>query len=54
MDNLFNGEERRSGVERRKASDRRDDIRFEPSKPPRRKNPYGRRAGENTAWQQSV
>ncbi len=53
MQQLINGEERRSGFDRRKTPDRREDIRFEPSKPPRRKLPYGRRQGELTAWQQS-
>lgn len=54
MQNLINGVERRSGLDRRQSQDRREDIRFEPGKTPRRKQPNGRRAGETSVWQHSV
>lgn len=45
----WDGKERRSGEDRRKSHDRRDDIRFEPGKPDRRKN-RGRRKEEFDPW----
>ncbi|NVK44479.1 MAG: hypothetical protein HWE39_24890 [Oceanospirillaceae bacterium] len=45
----WNGIERRSGEDRRKAPDRRQDIRFEPGKPDRRKN-KGRRKEDGDPW----
>ncbi len=45
----WNGIERRSGEDRRKQRDRREDIRFEPGKPDRRKN-KGRRKGDADPW----
>ncbi len=46
----YNGPERRED-HRRKKRDRRVDIRFEPDKEDRRKNP-GRRKGDGDLWRQ--
>ncbi len=45
----WNGNEKRSGNDRRQQKDRRDDVRFEPGKPDRRKN-RGRRKGDKDPW----
>ncbi len=47
--NNWNGREKRSGTDRRKTNDRRDEIRYEPGKPDRRKN-RGRREAEQDPW----
>ncbi|MBQ0712466.1 MAG: hypothetical protein KBT53_05875 [Porticoccus sp.] len=46
----YNGPEQRK-EQRRKNTDRREDIRFEPSKDDRRKNP-GRRKTDADLWRQ--
>ncbi|GGO79468.1 hypothetical protein GCM10011348_13800 [Marinobacterium nitratireducens] len=45
----WSGIERRSGEDRRKQPDRREDIRFEPGKKDRRKN-KGRRKEDQDPW----
>lgn len=49
-DNTYNGPERRKG-ERRKLNDRREMMRFEPSKTPRRSGKDRRKsAGKDDIW----
>ncbi|MFC6669057.1 hypothetical protein [Marinobacterium aestuariivivens] len=45
----WNGIERRSGKDRRQNPDRREEVRFEPGKPGRRKN-KGRRKEDGDPW----
>lgn len=45
----WNGIERRSGKDRRQLHDRREEVRFEPGKPDRRKN-KGRRKEDQDPW----
>lgn len=47
QENFTHSEQRKA--QRRKLEDRRQDIRFEPSKPARRKN-RGRRSGDGDIW----
>ncbi|UTW12500.1 hypothetical protein [Marinobacterium rhizophilum] len=47
--NSWNGNEKRSGTDRRQTTDRRDEVRFEPGKPDRRKN-RGRRKTDQDPW----
>lgn len=53
MDNDPHGSEKRSGKDRRELKDRRDEIRFEPGKPDRRKD-NGRRAEDNDLWTKAM
>ena len=47
--NEWDGANRRSGEDRRKRPDRREEVRFEPGKPDRRKN-KGRRKEDGDPW----
>lgn len=53
MENDPKGSDVRSGNERRKLNDRRDEIRFEPDKQDRRKN-EGRRKDDNDLWTKAI
>ena len=45
----WDGQNRRHGHERRTHHDRREEVRFEPGKPDRRKN-HGRRREDKDIW----
>ena len=47
--NNWSGNEKRAGTDRRKHNDRREEVRFEPGKPHRRKN-RGRRIEDKDPW----
>ncbi len=49
----WNGRERRKASDRRQTPDRRQDIRFEPGNPDRRKS-RGRRKEDKDPWQKSL
>ncbi|GAA0786904.1 hypothetical protein [Marinobacterium sediminicola] len=49
----WNGRERRKAPDRRQSTDRRQEIRFEPGNPDRRKS-RGRRKADKDPWQKSL
>ena len=53
MQNDPHGGNTRSGDDRRKRKDRREDVRFEPNKTNRRKND-GRRIDDNDLWTKAI